>query len=93
MYRVARYGNTVDEGDEMNNKDIDIRSVDKNSLRSINSVKIDPSLDREEKMRSYIEQIGNPYCYRDGDTVVKISYAETDITLEERLKSYISSLG
>lgn len=44
-------------------------------------------------MRSFIEQIENPCCYLDGETVVKISYAETDTTLEERLRAYIYSLG
>ena len=77
----------------MTDKNLDIRSVDRNDLKSINSVKIDPSLDKEGKMRSFIEQIENPCCYLDGETVVKISYAETDTTLEERLRAYIYSLG
>lgn len=77
----------------MTDKNLDIRSIDRNDLKSINSVKIDPSLDKEGKMRSFIEQIENPYCYLDGETVVKISYAETDTTLEERLRAYIYSLG
>ena len=74
---------TYEEGDEMTDKNLDIRSVDRNDLKSINSVKIDP----------FIEQIENPCCYLDGETVVKISYAETDTTLEERLRAYIYSLG
>lgn len=77
----------------MNDKNVDVRSVDRDSLRSINSVKIDSSMDKEMRMRSFIEQIDNPFCYLDGDTVVKISYAETDVTLEERLRTYIYSLG
>ena len=71
----------------------DIRLIDKDKLRSINSVKIDASLSKEQRMRSFIEQIGNPYCYLDGDTVVKISYADTQATLEDRLKSYMEILG
>lgn len=71
----------------------DIRLIDKDKLRSINSVKIDASLSKEQRMRSFIEQIGNPYCYLDGDTVVKISYADTEATLEDRLKSYMEILG
>ncbi len=77
----------------MNDKDMDVRLVDINSLKSINSVKIDPRLSKEERIRSFVEQIGDPYCYRDGDTVVKISYADTDITLEDRLRAYIRTLG
>ncbi len=34
----------------MTDKNLDIRSVDRNALKSINSVKIDPSLDKEGKM-------------------------------------------
>lgn len=71
----------------------DIRLIDKDKLRSIDSVKIDASLSKEQRMRSFIEQIGNPYCYLDGDTVVKISYADTEATLEDRLKSYMEILG
>lgn len=77
----------------MIDKNIDICSVDRSGLKSINSVKIDPSLDQESRMRSFIEQIENPCCYLDGDTIVKISYAKTDVTLEERLRAYIYSLG
>lgn len=72
----------------------DIRLVDKDKLKSINSVKIDTTLNKEQRMHSFIEQIGNPYCYLDGDTVVKISYAaDTQATLEDRLKAYMDVLG
>lgn len=77
----------------MKNINEDVRLVDRNNLRSINSVKIDTSMDKEERMRSFIEQINNPFCYLDGDTIVKISYADTDVTLEERLRTYLYSLG
>lgn len=77
----------------MNDRATDIRLVDINGLKNINSVKIDPQLSKEERIRSFVEQIGNPYCYRDGDTVVKISYADTDVTLEDRLRAYIQTMG
>ena len=37
-------------------------------------------------------QIGNPYCYRCGKVVVKVSFAETDATLEDRLEHYLKTL-
>ena len=69
----------------------DIRLVDKSKLKSINSVKIDASLNKEQRMRSFIQQIINPYCYLDGDTVVKISYADTQATTR-RLRATFSRL-
>lgn len=70
----------------------DIRAVSRHDLKSINSVKIDSSAGKQERIRSFIEQIGDPNCYLDGDMVVKISYADTDVTLEERLISYLGLL-
>ena len=53
---------------------------------------IDMTLPQQERIKSYVEQIGNPYCYLDGDIVVTIGYADTDVSLQDRLKSYISNL-
>lgn len=72
---------------------IDGRSIDRASLRDISSVHIDTTLPREERIRSFIDQIGDPYCYRDGDIVVSIGYADTQISLQDRLRSYVSTLG
>lgn len=44
-----------------------------------------------ERILDFIRQIGNPYCYRCGDYVVKVGFADTDVTLEDRMLSYIRS--
>lgn len=71
----------------------DVRSIDRTKLRDINSVVIDPKLPKAEKIQSFVSQIGNPYCYMDGDVVVSISYADTEVSLEDRLKSYFIGMG
>lgn len=73
-------------------KNVDIRTVDRDSLVDINDVKIDMNLPREERLIEFIRQIKNPYCYRCGKVVVKISFADTEVTLEDRLISYLKSL-
>lgn len=70
----------------------DIRTVDRESLVDIRNVKIDLGLSKQDRIKSFVNQIGNPYCYRDGDVVVGISYADTDVSLEDRLKSYACGL-
>ena len=72
---------------------IDIRSVDRSKLRNLDQVKIDTSLPCEQRVKNFVEQIGNPYCYMDGDVVVSISYADTEVSLEDRLKSYFTGMG
>ena len=73
-------------------KNIDIRTVDPKELVERQSVKVDMSLPREERIKEYIKQTKNPYCYLDGDVVVKVSFQEEGVTLEQRLEAYIRSL-
>lgn len=73
-------------------KNVDIQSVDRESLADINEVRIDGKLPREQRLAEFIRQIGNPYCYRCGKVVVKVSFADTDATLEDRLEHYLKTL-
>ena len=56
-------------------------------LVDIRDIHIDSTLPVEEKMKSYIEQIKNPYRYRAGDIVVNIRFADTKRTFTEALAS------
>ena len=70
-------------------RDMDIREVRREELADILEVKIDENLSEEDKKREFIRQIRNPYLYRQGEYVVKLSFADTDATLTDRLKEYI----
>lgn len=72
-------------------KNVDVRTVDINTLRDIRDVKINTDLPKEERILDFIRQIGNPYCYRHGKYVVKISFTDTNVTLEQRMLSYLRS--
>ncbi len=72
-------------------RNVDIHTVDPDTLHDIRDVKVNVELPKRERMLDFLRQIGNPYCYRHGKYVVKVSFAETDVTLEDRLLSYIRS--
>ena len=72
-------------------QEVDVRTVNREALRDIRDVEINASLPKGERILDFIRPIGNPYCYRHGDYVVKISFTDTDVTLEERMLSYIRS--
>ena len=73
-------------------KEVDIHTVDRESLVDIREVQVDGNLPREQRFEDFLRQIRNPYCYRCGKIVVKVSFAETDATLEERLEHYLTAL-
>ena len=77
--------------DEM--RKVDIRTVDPATLHDRRDVRIDSRQPREKRIASYLKQIGNPYCYRHGKYVVRVSFTDTDISLEDRLEAYIRTKG
>ena len=74
-------------------KDMDIREADREALADILKIEIDKDLSDTEKKREFIGQIRNPYLYRQGEYVVKLSFADTDATLTDRLKEYIEHMA
>lgn len=42
----------------------------------------------EKRLCSFLSQVVNPYCYKVGDTPVRISFLPEGKPLEEKLKTY-----
>ena len=73
-------------------KSVNPKTVDRSKLIQRSSVRLDPAAPREERLRDFIQQIKNPYCYLDGKTVVKISFTNTATTIEDCLENYLRGL-
>ena len=73
--------------DEM--KKLDPENVDRDTLVDIASVKVDSTLPKGAWFREYLRQIRNPYLFLCNGVVVKIAYADTKDTIEDRLEQYI----
>ena len=73
-------------------RDIDIRSVDVGLLVDIKDVQINTALPRDERVLDFLEQIKNPYCFKVGKAAVKVSFADTEATVEDCLERYLLSL-
>ncbi|MDD3186173.1 MAG: hypothetical protein PHT76_12820 [Anaerostipes sp.] len=70
-------------------KNVDVRTVDKNTLVDIETVAIDTTLPEQERMKQFLEQVKNPYCYMSHGIVVKVSFAGKD-TLSDCLARCLS---
>ena len=73
-------------------KNIDIRTVDPETLVDVTTIQIDESLPPEERKKEYLRQVKNPYCFRVGDVVVKCSYSNDGVTLKERFEQLLRTL-
>lgn len=63
----------------------DIQSMKKESLVDIQNIHINPALPKEQRIEMFLEQIHNPYCFRCGDTGVKIEFADNAVPLQDLL--------
>ena len=61
-------------------------------LADIRDVKIDRTLPVEERMISYVQQIKNPYMFKVGDIVVKVSYTEGGPSLQELVEQMLLNM-
>lgn len=62
------------------------------SLVDIRDVQINAALPQEERIRSFIEQIKDPYRFKVGDVVVNVSYSGDAATLNDRFTEMMSLL-
>lgn len=73
-------------------KQVDVRTVDPATLVDIEEIEIDRTLPKEERMREFIRQIRNPYCFRVGKVAVSVGYADSGVTFEQRMEHYLQTL-
>lgn len=62
------------------------------SLVDIRDVKIDRSLPIEDRVKSYVEQVKNLYMFKVGNTVVRVSYADTNRTMNDNFVNMIAAM-
>jgi len=67
--------------------------IDPDSLVDLCDVEIDTSLPVPERIKSFLEQVKNPYYFRVGDVVVHVKYTEDGPSLQEILESHIRTFG
>ena len=62
------------------------------SLVDIRDVKLDSSMEQADRVRSFIQQVKNPYRFKVGDVVVNVAYTDGGATLNECFADMLSLL-
>lgn len=58
-------------------------------LVDISDVQVNRELSKPERIKEFVRQIKNPYCFRCGKFIVKATFADNGISLEDRLRSIL----
>lgn len=70
-------------------KKVDIREVSPEEITELKDIRIDKSLPPEKRILSLLEQSNNPYVYKVGETVVKVSFNCSGRTLQDCMEDYL----
>ena len=73
-------------------KNVDIRTVDPESLVDVSEISINDELSIEERVAEFVRQVKNPYCFRVGSVVVKNVYSHDDVSLKDRFEQFAGTL-
>ena len=63
--------------------------IDRDKLVDIRDVVINTDLPKEERIKEYVRQIKNPYCFKCGKYVVLSKCSENGLSLEDCLKGIL----
>jgi len=71
---------------------VEIDKVDPSTLADIDGIAINHKLPHEDKILSYIRQMGNPYCFISCGIPVRVRFVGNGKSLSQSLVSYFSLL-
>lgn len=73
--------------------DTDIMRADRDGLADIRDIHIDSGAPVDVKIREYVEQAGNPFLVKYGDYIIKLSYADTEKSMDDRMAEYVDRMA
>ncbi len=65
--------------------------MEKEQLVDLSEVEIDNSLNKAERIHSFIEKVGNPYAFRVGNVEVEISFESDGESLQDKMERYFET--
>lgn len=71
---------------------LNIVHINTDELQELTEIVIDESSPIEERLKLFLQDIKNPFCFKVDGTAVQITFSDTERTLDEALKSYLTNL-
>ena len=69
--------------------DTDFINVDIEQLTDIRNIKIDKNLSQEKRQAQFLKQVGNPYLLRRGRMIIKVSFANNGLSMEQAFENLL----
>jgi len=70
-------------------QNIDIRTVNKSTLEDMSDFQFDNSLSHHERVRQLLTSLKNPYCFRVGQTSVKLEFSDNGLPMQNVIAGFL----
>ena len=70
-------------------KEDPLLACDKSRLVDITTIQIDTDKPKARRMEEFVRQIKNPYLFKVGDVIVKVSFQKDGATLQKAFESLV----
>ena len=70
-------------------KNVDLKDIDRELVKDIDDIIIDQAKGKYERINDYLEMAHNPYFVKCGDLLIKMSFTDTDIKIDECIERYL----
>ena len=67
----------------------DFSDADIEQLTDIRNIKIDKNLSQEKRQAQFLKQVGNPYLLRRGSMMIKVSFANNGLSMEQAFENLL----
>ena len=69
--------------------DTDFNDADIEQLTDIRNIKIDKNFSQEKRQAQFLKQVGNPYLLRRGSMMIKVSFANNGLSMEQAFENLL----
>lgn len=63
--------------------------ADIEDLTDVRNIRIDKNLPQEKRQAQYLRQAGNPYLLRRGSMMIKVSFANNGLSMEQAFENLL----
>ena len=69
--------------------DVDFNNVKIEDLTDIRKIKIDKTQPQSKRQAQFLKQVGNPYMLRRGSMMIKVSFANNGLSMEQAFENLL----
>lgn len=70
----------------------DFSDIEIGDMKDLKDWKVDRDLPLEERRKSYLKAVGNPYLVRVGNVKVKVRFADNGVSFEEAFENMLKNV-